>query len=302
MKIRLILGTLVVTVLALAATAVPAQAAGPRAISKCAPSGFYGHGQTVAVDSYLTTDLTCQKGFVIRDGATLDLRGHTLKGRPDPFSCVGEGCPDAPLEQQPGHAAILLADGRVKNGHLDHWDVGVRVWNDAPPSGRTRTVSRITVTRSDTGVASVYNEDTVQVSWSLFAGNRVGVNAILGGGYKIDHSAFVHNEAGGVLMEAGTELRVTDSVFTKNGGPGLIRYYGSGPSTVLRNVFAGNGGDGATIGDPGDAVRVGRNTALRNGGHGLAVTDSSGGLITDLGGNRAVGNRTKPQCVGVVCR
>lgn len=297
---RVVLG-LMIAVLSFMATALPAAAATrPVAITRCSPSGIYGTGSTVSRDSYLAVNLSCEKGFVLTNGATLDLRGHTLSGLPDPYSCVG--CPDNPIYEQPGHAGVILVNGRVRNGRLQHWESGVRVLSSTNASARVgRIISRVTFTDNEqSGVFAQYNSDHVVVSHSVFERNGAGILGEFGGGFTIDHSMFSRNVGSGLEFASSTDLTVTSSTFTHNGATGLFDIDISGVGTLSDNVFSDNAQDGAVVGVGGQAHFLKDNVADRNGQHGLFVSDEALGVV-DLGGNRASGNGESPQCVGVTC-
>lgn len=302
MRIRRTLAGLVAAAAVLTTTTLPAEAARSRAISRCSPDGPDGYARVVTRDSYLTRDLTCERGFVVASGATLDLRGHTLRGSRDPYACVVSSCPDAPPEERPAPAGIVLRDGRVTNGRLDRWGVGVRITPEAPPSGRSRTVSRLRVTRGYLGLFGSENPDVVHVTRSTFAKNGIGLGGDTTGGYVIDRSAFVDSTASGVLISSSGGTRVTRSEFSGNRDTGFSHYSPAGTTTMVKNVFSRNGSNGLTVGgsDSAQDVVVRKNRASRNGGHGMELT-TEGGRIVDLGGNRAWRNLTAPQCIGVVC-
>jgi hypothetical protein len=302
MRIRSTLAALVAAAAALAMTALPAEAAGPRAISRCSPGGPGGQARVITRDSYLRRDLTCERGFVIASGATLDLRGHTLKGRHDPYACVVAACPDASPEEQPAPAGIVLRDGQVKNGRLDRWGVGVRITPEAPTSGRSRTVARTRITHTYLGLYASENPDVVRVTRSTFSKNGIGLGGDATGGFLIDRSAFVDSSSSGVLLTSSGDTSVSRSEFSDNQDTGFSHYEPAGTSTMVKDVFKRNGYNGLTIGggDSASDVVVRKNRASRNGGHGMELT-TEGGRIVDLGGNRAWRNRTAPQCVGVVC-
>lgn len=297
---RVVLGLMIVVLSALS-TALPA-AAGTRpvAITKCSPAGVYGTGITVSRNSYLATNLSCEKGFVLTDGATLDLRGHTLSGLPDPYSCVG--CPDHAVFEQPGHAGIILVNGRVLNGHLEHWENGVRVLSYTDESARLgRFVSRVNFTDNEqSGIYAAYNSDDVTVSHSVFERNGVGVLGQSSGSFTIDRSVFSDNVGSGIEFAAGNNLTVTSSAFTHNGGTGLFDIDILGVGRLSKNTFSYNAQDGAVVGGGGQGHYLMGNVAAHNGQHGLFVSDEAVDVV-DLGGNRAYDNAESPQCVGIPC-
>ena len=173
----------------------------------------------------------------------------------------------------------MLEGGRVENGRLDHWDFGIRIFTGSG-SGQ-RGISRLSVTNmSVAGMYAMDNNDTITVSRSLFRHDGIGVEVVLGGGYKIDRTTFIDNQGSGVDSTVGSELTVTSSTFSGNGAAGVYSAYGVGPTTITRNVFSNNKADGLTVSSDGPA-RVGKNVSRHNGGHGLMV--SSAGVV-DLGG------------------
>lgn len=129
---------------------------------------------------------------------------------------------------------------------------------------------------------------------NLISGNDVGVTS---GGYSfvdLSYNAFVRNKTGLDLSDGfGTIYR---NAFTRN-GVGLASTNYSDPfavATIEQNVAFFNG-DGFAVTGVGDQLKA--NTANHNHRWGINAPNA-----IDLGGNRASGNGTDPQCVGVVCR
>ena len=303
MRITRTLAGLVAAAAVLTMTTLPAEAAGSQAISRCSPDGPYGSALVITRNAHLTRNLTCDQGFVVASGATLDLRGHTLKALRDPDACFGSSCPGLPPGERSPQLGIVLQDGQVKNGRLDRWDVAVQLTSEAPTSGRSRTVYRMKITRSSIGLYATENPDVVHVVRSTFSKNGIGLGAGSTGGFVIDRSAFVDGSSSGVLLAESGDTTVTRSEFSRNRDTGFDHYDPYGTTTVVKSVFARNGYNGLRIGgsDSNRNAVVRKNRAYRNGGHGMELT-TDGGQIIDRGGNRAWKNRTAPQCIGVVCR
>ena len=94
------------------------------------------------------------------------------------------------------------------------------------------------------------------------------------------------NEVRGNVVSGSTRDGIADGV------------EGEAPTTgtvIVDNLVRQNAGTGIHV--AGVRATVTANSALRNGGHGVDAVDGT----LDGGNNRAAGNRTSPQCVGVIC-
>lgn len=120
-------------------------------------------------------------------------------------------------------------------------------------------------------------------------------------GNRASKNAAGINLAGG---QHGSKLnQVLANTVTKNKEAGIWVNGENAKGPANQNVLSGN--SATRNGKPGGIVvegvargnRLRGNTATGNAGHGITAV---GGTI-DAGGNRARGNRTTPQCVGVVC-
>lgn len=128
----------------------------------------------------------------------------------------------------------------------------------------------------DVGIsaADVWPPSPTQVDDNVFDGCRVGARVSgFAGGATVRGNTFSDNTEAGLIFSAGGVLAID----------------------ISGNRFLRNGGDGLS-GTGNAAVVVANNRAVRNGGHGINVSG-----VTDGGGNRASGNATAPQCVGVTC-
>lgn len=243
----------------LGGTATPAHAAGT-AVTTC--------GTTVTGEAWLTANLTCGDGIAVRvaEGATLDLRGHTLRG---------------PGTRTSGQGVTLAPGATVRNGTITGFYDAVH----AGPAG-TVTVDRVTATenatglshhgwvvepatarvvvtgstfaRNFTGVSAGYF-DRIEVRSSRFVDNNWGLDVSLGtGGAVVRDSHFQGNSTGllcsdmscdvrgGVvrdneaegLWQGGGDLRVVGALVTHN-GVGL--HSGLGATHVERTAFHDNG-------------------------------------------------------------
>jgi hypothetical protein len=116
---------------------------------------------------------------------------------------------------------------------------------------------------------------------------------------RIRYNQFVHCASGLRIDIPQGSVDVTGNLFSGNSSDGF--HFGSinaaspTPFSISDNLFVANQGDGLA-GSGGTAITVSGNRAFANAGHGIDVTS-----VVDGGGNVARGNRTQPNCVGVVC-
>src|SRR4051794_6380777 len=118
MRLRTAIAGLLLATSGTTVTGLPAQAADPALtrVTTC--------GQTITGDAYLAHDLTCDTAVGIRleapddaeagssASATLDLRGHRLRGPGTGFGVYVNLYP-------------ATGDLRLENGRVDHWEHGV---------------------------------------------------------------------------------------------------------------------------------------------------------------------------------
>lgn len=151
----------------------------------------------------------------------------------------------------------------------------------------------------------------VGISSSDFSGGEVGAYLGRPAGYTVDvrDSTFrgalvgleVRESLGGIRVISGNQFR-------NNGASGLVidnETVTGGTFEVSGNTFQGNGfapgtfGDGSPQPTSGVWANVGtfsNNQARGNAGNGIEAYG-----VIDGGSNTARGNRTEPQCLGVVC-
>ena len=107
---------------------------------------------------------------------------------------------------------------------------------------------------------------------------------------------FSHNVTG-IALDTISKVTVSHGTFQFNGTSIYLQPGNGLPSTisVASSTFYKNLGDGVNLDVPGSSLKSVQ--AIDNAGHGINVVAGT----HDLGGNRAHGNATSPQCVGVVC-
>jgi hypothetical protein len=304
MRLRTAIAGLLLATSATTVTGLPAQAADPALtrVTTC--------GQTMTGDAYLARDLTCDTGVGIRleapadaeDGssasATLDLRGHRLRGSGTGFGVYVDLYP-------------ATGDLRLENGRVDHWEHGVlegsgtltvrRVRIDGN-AGRgvwcngTCLIDRSLIQRNGTGVFQA--EADVALTRSLVLGNGVGSELLGITSGSFSRNVYARNRTG-VLLSGGT-VHLRRNWFIANrvgvtGPPGdHIDYF----ARIERNVFRWNR-NGVYLPAPSQEPylsyhELSGNTAVRNARYGFYAPGA-----TDLGGNTAAANGGP--CVGVVC-
>lgn len=259
-------------------------------------------------------------GVGIRGGRGNVVRGVTIRG-------IGAGG----AENEPVSAGIAISHspgGRVVGNDVSN-DVkafqsdGVDVL-DSPGS----TVARNRLTRNNWNGLALLGSARSRVAGNTL--DRNGNNGVEVNGAS-DGAVVVANRARGdkrfgIVVGSARHVRVVGNAAARNdtgflffdlndglisanrsranGAEGIVLsggQKGSAGNRVARNVASGNGGAGIAVvedntGHASGNVLVG-NVARRNGDHGI---DAADGQI-DRGGNRASGNRTPPQCVGIVC-
>lgn len=162
------------------------------------------------------------------------------------------------------------------------------------------TVEATTFRRNTTGIGSDWC--ATSVTGSTFTDNATGVRTRMvsptfqGLIDTISQNVLVRND---VAADLGVGATVQDNVLHHNAQALVSETAGFATEVeemvVVGNVSHHNAGDGIRIDT---RVELGDNSANHNGGNGI---DAPHPGTVDLGGNRARGNGTEPQCVGVVC-
>jgi len=168
---------------------------------------------------------------------------------------------------------------------------------------------------------------------SRVVGNRLAHNGNNGlevngasDGAVVAYNRAPRNAQFGVVVGASRDVRVVGNQAWGNGAPGVLLFdlidglvagnharrnavgivladgqHGSHGNRLVHNRAVGNADGGIFVEEEQAGAAAGntlaRNVANRNGGHGI---DAVEGTI-DGGGNRAHGNRTPPDCLGVTC-
>ncbi|GAB2691794.1 NosD domain-containing protein [Thalassiella azotivora] len=142
------------------------------------------------------------------------------------------------------------------------------------------------------------------------------VNEASSGGGVYTGNLVAGNDTGIDMSDWGSWFEVAGNVFRGNGVAVVGGDAWFGGREVRGNTFLGNdlgyGGRRAndrlldnTFVRNGDAVHVTEANGLELGGNRAYLSSGRGihatGEVTDLGGNRARGNGTEPQCLGVTC-
>lgn len=177
------------------------------------------------------------------------------------------------------------------------------------------TITRSRFVRNTTAVG--VTEGSVDVADSEFVDNSKGISTGYIGAVVVERSTFRGSTV--AIDGAWSQTDVHASTFTRNGRAVVVGWMGgtladnvlrdndeaiSGGSeddevaslTVQGNKLRANGQGIVLVVAPG-TVSVGGNEVRNSTGWGIHVP----GAI-DLGGNKAYGNGSSPQCVGVVCR
>jgi parallel beta-helix repeat protein len=163
-------------------------------------------------------------------------------------------------------------------------------------SERGDKVLKNTVTGNDSaggGAITLFFTKATKVRNNQVSGNTGGAFYLAGA----TNSAITGNNArrngqGGLFAASSSTNTLSGNTFVLNGGPGIQIDSLSTGQVLTGNTSNSNTGDG--INDSGASLLT-SNTADFNTGHGI-VTNG-----TDGGGNEAHGNKTPPQCIGVIC-
>ena len=293
---------------ALLAVGVPAQAAPPGTGVRC--------GDVVTGDRYLARNLTCPGvAFTVVPPATLDLRGHTLRGgdvafavqatdmdvfpfvvrngRITGFGTVVENAPDAFAWNVT--LTGLRIDGNGTVAHGNDWG-GPFVVDSSKVVDNTTVfamerfadvnVTHSRLLRNDVVISAISDGSRAAITDSTLVDNRR-----LSGFVGVANLTLLRNTITGSeeVVSPGwwTFVAVEDNTFVGND---VAVSLGPNPGNVRRNTFRGNG-VGIAASAPGGGIWDGPaeivgNTLVRN-GDGIVTED---GAAVSLGDNRALRN------------
>lgn len=260
-------------------------------------------GDVITTDTVLTADLVCDgstDGLVIgADGITLDLGGHSISG---------------PGAYATPHAAVRVArhtDVAVLRGIVSGFQSGV-VLDEA----WAVLVNKLTVTSNDQGVNLAGGGDHL-VSQNTVSGNgRDGVRLGLSAGNTVTQNTVDANTWGIMISNWSSDNTVSRNIVTNSRSNGIVAFAGASGTMLLQNTVTGSWSDGIAVQEDTSGTTVSQNKSIANGGDGLEVwnativkntaTGNTGrGIVanasSDGGGNKAAGNLTAPDCIGVVC-
>jgi len=286
--VRKVRAFLVCAVLALAASPPAATAAGLHC------------GDSVTADTVLTADISeCDSGlFVVRDGVTLDLNGHTVSGTQRGFGIAVAG-----------RRAVTIQNGtvsgfRVEVSVSDSSDVTVRDMSlTGGHDGATFFgVARGTLTRSyfsgnDASAAFAADATDLRIAGNTARRNGAGFSGIDVTGGTVAGNTVNGQTFYGLIFLNSIGVVFEENRFEENGGVGMqIGGDASADDLVARNRAWRNGADGIEVAAPGSTLT--RNTAFFNGGFGI---DAGAGVL-DGGGNHAKHNGAPAQCAGIACK
>ena len=126
-------------------------------------------------------------------------------------------------------------------------------------------------------------------------GNRVVHNVVRGALYAIAVGQPDPFFAVGFGRGISRRNRIVDNVL-RGSRVGVIAVRGSSDDTLIEGNVAKLGDTGIRVGDPSTAL--GGNLVKKNTGHGISAVRG----VQNLGGNVAIRNRGRPQCIHVRCR
>jgi len=179
-------------------------------------------GSTLTVDTVLRADLVCDgPGLRLAPGVSLNLKGHTLRGK-------GTGV---------GLSVASAGDATVKNGTLTGWDtaLGVHAATDQG-HGRLR-IEKVSFRDNDEGLRGSldwFHSKDVTITKSTFTGNRVfALVSSFSGGFDVSRTTFMGNGVG----VAGGLTALTDSHFIRND---VAVSADESHMTILRSTFIDN--------------------------------------------------------------
>ncbi len=208
-------------------------------------------GDTLTVDTVLTSDLTCgaQDGLRMLGGVTLDLGGHTLRG-------PGRGGGGPMVTAVAITVDHISSPGAVtlRNGTIEDWDaalVSTEAWGTeavvqhmtfrAMDAALTEWLGRYTVESStfeDVSGAVAPSLGSITVSRSRFDGPGVAVGGYGNGDVVVSDSVFTGNQYRAAVVCDDERMTLTRSVLTGN----AVGLYTTGcDATVDRTTFDTNG-------------------------------------------------------------
>jgi nitrous oxidase accessory protein NosD len=253
----------------------PAAAVGADADLEC--------GAVITEDTTMTGDVDgCSSvGLTVSGGATLDMAGHRVTGGTGATSGVEVG-PDATVSggTVSGFRNGVLTDGGTVAGmelHGNEW--GVRL-DDVSAHAATITRNRIT-------------------------GNRAGIAAGAARNFTIVRNRVADNQRDGIVASSSNDGAVyLDNRIVRNGGYGL--FVNDSTSRIVGNRASRNGADGIYVAEALAGFYAGYfiagNAADHNAGLGIRVVSNlSGELPVDGGGNTARHNGDPLECLNIAC-
>jgi hypothetical protein len=251
-------------------------------------------GDTIDQDVALVHNLTCSgDGLVLSNGATLDLNGHKIRG-----DGTGTGVRIVDFGNEND---THQGDDVLSNGTIAGFDTGVYL---RPATSR---VEHLTIKGNTTyGIFVEGNPPGANsgiIKRNRISNNGTGIYFGPGGGLRMQllNNDIGNNSQGVFTSHDSDGMLVQGNKVHDNTGIGFLD--DTSVMRVIDNTFNGNGGDGLLVREDvptlAPAYLIKDNKANANGGHGIEVAIAG---IPDGGGNKAGGNLTDPQCVGIVCK
>ena len=274
-------------------------------------------------DVKLNKDLVCPTGFHFGPTdarVTIDLGGHTLVVPGDAGRCTAPG----PCGAIAGAAVVrngtvigTLADIGEVQEVVVAGDIEVRVGFAGVP-GPAQVLGSLVID----GSVRIWGSD-VTIAGNVIRGGieLVSSNSAIRN-LEVTRNWILQSPRAGITVNPqpgdfpdDINGSIHHNVVWGSTGSGIVLRGGIwniGALTVERNLLLGNGehgfASGTTFPGPptvrGGPVTLVDNVALANGGHGIDaewMDGLPGTGIVDGGGNRALGNATPPECIGVVC-
>jgi parallel beta-helix repeat protein len=176
------------------------------------------------------------------------------------------------------------------------------------------------------GGANLSSSSNAVVKSSVFRDNGTGIGISGGdfpiaGGHEITNNMFTNNTSAGVYVfqgsVGGSDISIARNKFIKNGGSGIF-VKSSARVSIEGNVATGNGYASPTSGGTtlNDGIHVeahgtcyetayhactpslSNNIAMNNADYGIEAV----GNVSDGGGNKALNNGNRAQCLNILCR
>ena len=267
MRRRVALAVAALVSLAVAGTAVPAQAA--------LPPGSPGCGANVGSSMRLISDVGSQgtpctgDGLVITaSNVTLDLNGHTIWGGGGSDAGVSASGPDA----------IRVLRGTIRG----FGGSGVELFNSTGSR-----VGGVTLAQNGTGVTVI--GDGFKASGDVVTSTASGSGFAIVGNDAVISGNTVFNTATGGIRVAGIRSTIANNTVSDSGSIGIELAIGPNGASgaITGNAVTSSGQDGI---DAVGRAAITQNTVTESTGHGIEMSGGTATTVSNISGNATYDN------------